>query len=158
MASLPECEVERLLRRYADRGVFQSFHVSQTRGGKLACRFEWLTGRPLTVVHDPEADALEFRNLLPEIPAASAMYAELKAFVRERADSRLPRHRRIDPERAAVKCSNRKGNVSITISFQEGEREYGVTRAVKLVNEIFLSFLKGPYFDYMVENFGEPAE
>jgi hypothetical protein len=158
MAGLPAREVEGLLRTYADRGVFRSFHVSQTRGGKLGCRFEWLTGRPLTVVYDPQTDALEFPNLLPEIPAASAMYAELKAFVRERADPGLPGHRRIDPERAKVKCSNRKGNVSIIISLREGDREYGVTRAVKLVNEIFLNFLRGPYFDYMVANFGEPAE
>jgi len=38
-----------------------------------------------------------------------------------------------------------------------GDREYGVTWAVKLVNEIPLSFIKGPYFDYIVENFGELA-
>ena len=117
-----------------------------------------VTQRPLTAVYDPQADALEFRNLLPDVPAASPMYAELKAFARQRADSRLPDHRRIDPKRAAVKCSNRKGAVSIVISFKKGDREYGVTRAVKLVNEIFCGFLKGPYFDYMVENFGEPAE
>ena len=158
MVSLPLRQVERLLRRYADRGVFRSFHVSETCGGKLSCKFEWLTQRPLTAVYDPQADALEFRNLLPHVPAASAMYSELKAFARERAASRLPDHRRIDPDRAAVKCSNRKGNVSIVISFKKGDREYGVTRAVKLVNEIFCSFLKGPYFDYMVANFGEPAE
>ena len=36
--------------------------------------------------------------------------------------------------------------------------ENAVTRAVKLVNEISLNFLRGPYFDYMVANFGEPAE
>jgi len=158
MVSQPVRQVERLLRRYADRGVFRSFHASETRGGKLSCKFEWLTQRPLTAVYDPQADALEFRNLLPHVPAASPMYAELKAFARERADSRLPDHRRIDPGRAAVKCSNRKGAVSIVISFKKGDREYGVTRAVKLVNEIFCSFLKGPYFDYMVANFGEPAE
>ena len=158
MANQPARQVERLLRRYADRGVFRSFHVSETRGGKLSCKFEWLTERPLTAVYDPKTDALEFRNLLPDVPAASPMYAELKAFARERADSRLPDHRRIDPKRAAVKCTNRKGAVSIVISFKKGEREYGVARAVKLVNEIFLGFLKGPYFDYMVANFGEPAE
>ena len=158
MANQPTRQVERLLRRYADRGVFRSFHVSETRGGKLSCKFEWLTERPLTAVYDPQADTLEFRNLLPDVPAASPMYAELKAFARERADSGLPDHRRIDAERAAVKCSNRKGAVSIVISFKKGDREYGVTRAVKLVNEIFLGFLKGPYFDYMVANFGEPAE
>ena len=158
MANQSARQVERLLRRYADRGVFRSFHVSKTRGGKLSCKFEWLTERPLTAVYDPKTDALEFRNLLPGVAAASPMYAELKAFARERADPRLPDHRRIDPKRAAVKCSNRKGAVSIVISFKKGDREYGVARAVKLVNEIFLSFLRGPYFDYMVANFGEPAE
>ncbi len=158
MGSLPVRQVEKLLRRYADRGVFRSFHVSETRGGKLSCKFEWLTERPLTAVYDPKTDALEFRNLLPDVPAASPMYAELKAFARERADSRLPDHRRIDAERAAVKCSNRKGAVASVITCKKGDREYGVTRAVKLVNEIFCGFLKGPYFDYMVENFGEPAE
>ena len=158
MASQPARQVERLLRRYADRGVFRSFHVSETRGGKLGCKFKWLTERPVTAVYDPETDALEFRNLLPDVPAASPMYSALKAFIRGRADPQLPDHRRIETGRATVKCSNRKGNVSIVVSFKKGGREYGVTRAVKLVNEIFLSFLRGPYFDYMVANFGEPAE
>ena len=111
------------------------------------------------MVHDPEADALEFQNLLPEIPATSAMYAELKAFVRERADSRLPGHRRIDPEtRRGQMLESQGATFRSPFLFKRVNASMGSRRAVKLVNEIFLSFLKGPYFDYMVENFGEPAE
>ena len=62
-------------------------------------------------------------------------------------------------------CTNRGGSVSVALALRRGgaarEREdweYAARKGVSLVNEIFHGFLRGPYYEYMVRNFGEPEE
>ena len=75
----------------------------------------------------------------------------------ERAEAR--EHRRIDPHRAEVKCSNRLGNVSVTVVIKGNEYEYGVRKAVNLVSDLFMDLLpESTYYDYMAENFDMPEE
>ena len=88
-----------------------------------------------------------------------------RAWVRDRSSDGLPEHRRIDPRRLTVACTNRGGSVSVALALQRrgaaSEREdweYAARKGVSLVNEIFHGFLRGPYNEYMVQNFGEPEE
>ncbi len=150
--------VEALLRKRADRGVFRSFAAKRTRGGKLRCSFVWLNERPLHLIFDPARALLEFRDLLPDAPAKSPLYRDFKQFLKQRSVETLPAHRRIDPERASVHCRNRAGSVSVSLESLDGDIDYALTKALKLVNEIFLSFLRGPYYEYMVTNFNEPED
>jgi hypothetical protein len=63
-------------------------------------------------------------------------------------------HRRIDSRKARVTVTNRRGTVSLAISLKPAHLEYGVRRAVNLVHELFVEFLRDPlYFSYMVEHF-----
>ena len=48
--------------------------------------------------------------------------------------------------------------MSIEVRCLDGDVEYAAGKAVKLVNEIFLNFLAGPYDGYMIEHFGAPEE
>jgi hypothetical protein len=41
---------------------------------------------------------------------------------------------------------------------ERADWEYAARKGVSLVNEIFHGFLRGPYHEYMVRNFGEPEE
>ena len=150
--------VEALLRKRADRGVFRSFSAATIRGGKRRFTFTWLNERPLQLFFDPDGGVLTFRDLLPNAPATSALYRDLKAYLKQRASADLPAHRRIEPERTSVRCRNRLGSVSVSLHIHDGDVDYAVTKALKLVNEIFLSFLKGPYYEYMTANFNEPEE
>jgi len=150
--------VERLLRKRADRGVFRSFSASTTRGGKRRFTFVWLNERPLKLIFDPAACELAFRDLLPSAPATSPLYRDLKVFLKQRSTADLPPHRRIDPERSSVRCRNRAGSVTVSLRVHDGDVDYAVTKALKLVNEIFLGFLRGPYHEYMAANFNEPEE
>ena len=154
----PADTVEALLRTRANRGVFRSFAATPARGGKRRFTFVWLNERPLQLLVDPKNAVLEFRDLLPNAPAKSPLYRDLRRFLQGRMSEDLPAHRRIDAERLAPSCRNRAGSVSVLLHSVDGDLEYAVGRGLKLVNEIFLGFLRGPYYEYMVANFNEPED
>jgi hypothetical protein len=145
--------VRESLQAYADRGVFRGF--SEVRSGHF--RFVWLIRRQMSLSVDTANNVLRFMQVLPGIPAKSTMYAELKAFIKERHDRELPDHRRIDRRRAEASCSNRGGSVSISLKVKNDHYAYGVNRIVNLVHELFLH-LRDAYPDYLAENFDVPQE
>ena len=149
--------VDALLRARADRGVFRAFAASRVRG-KLDCSAVWLGERPMRIVFDPRLGVLEFRDLLPNLPFKSALYRDFRSFLKGRAAADLPAHRRVDPDRVRLRGRNRKGSVSVYLESLDGDWEYCVSKGLKLVNEVFLGFLRGPYHEYMVSNFQEPED
>jgi hypothetical protein len=160
-----QAEATRALREYADRGVFRGFSHAVGRGGRDELRFRWLAGSTFLVRLDPASRSLTLYELLPNVPHRSEMDRAFRAFLRERSSDQLPEHRRIDPRRIAVGCANRGGKLSVALALRRRgavhEREdwaYAARKGVSLMNEIFHGFLRGPYYDYMVENFGEPEE
>ena len=166
--SQPACasvEAGRALREYADRGVFRGFAGAAAASGRQEFRFRWLADSTFRVVLDPTAGSLTFLEVLPNVPHRSPMDRAFRAFLRDRSSAELPEHRRIDPGRLAVRCRNRGGKVSVALALRrhggpaEGEDwAYAARKGVSLVNEIFHGFLRGPYHEYMIENFGEPEE
>lgn len=146
------------LQRYADRGIFRGFGATTTRGGGLECRFLWHAPEPHRLRFEPRRSALLFEDLLPGIAYPSAMDRAIREFVAGRRSPVLPAHRRIDTAKMRARCRNRNGKISIEVRCMDGDWEYTATRAVKLVNEVFLDFLAGPYDAYMVEHFGAPEE
>ncbi len=153
----PAETLDALLRSRADRGVFRSF-VSMRIRGRLDCSVGWLKESPVCIVFDPRRSKLEFRDLLPKVPADSPLYQDLRRFLKGRTDDGVRDHRRIDPARIKIAARNRKGDVSVLLESLDGDLAHLVTKGLKLVNEIFLGFLKGPYYEYMVENFQEPED
>lgn len=145
------------LRSRADRGIFRSFAVTRVRG-KLAFSFTWLRERPFRLVFDNHRDRLEFRSLLPNMPAREPLYKDFRAFLKGRSDATLAEHRRFSPDRLRISCRNRQASVSVFVDCLDGDWEHAVSKALKLVNEIFLGFLRGPYHEYMVANHEEPED
>jgi hypothetical protein len=153
----PMDSVDALLRSRADRGMFRSFAAARQRG-RLVCSFVWLRERPIRLIFDPRRGTLEFRDLLPDLAANAPLYKDLRGFLGGLSVETLPSHRRIDSQRAKVQSRNRKGSVSVLVHSLDRDWDYAVGKALKLVNEIFLGFLRGPYYEYMVENFHEPQD
>jgi hypothetical protein len=153
------------LREYAERGVFRGFAAAEHDDGRQEFEFRWLAGATFRVHLDPRARRLVFTDVLPDVPQRSAMDRALRAWVRARSGAGLPAHRRIDPRRVSVACTNRGGKMSIALGLRRraastavADWEYAARKGVALVNEIFHGFLRGPYHEYMVRNFGEPEE
>ena len=145
------------LQAYADRGVFRGFAEQPARGGRRRFTFLWLAPSPVTLTYHPASGGLVFRDLLPNVPSRSQLAAALRRFIRGRASAELPEHRRVDPERAWVGCSIRRGSLSVEIVARPGHHGYGAHRAVNLVHEIFVHLhLRFP--EYMWENFDAPQE
>ena len=157
MANRPLDVVREGLQAYADRGIFRGFSETRAIRGEHSFTFEWLGRRPLCFSVDTESCVLKFKNLLPGVPSGSELYSDLKQFVTARHDSTLPEHRRIDRRRAEVKCSNRRGSVSISLTVKRNQYAYGVNKIVNLAHEIFVH-LKDHYADYLWESFDAPQE
>ena len=149
--------VRERLQAYADRGVFRGFAEKPARGGRRRFTFLWLAPTPFTLTYDAASGALAFRDLLPNVPARSPLAGALRSFIRGRASTELPEHRRVDPDRAAVGCSIRRGALSVEVVARPGHHGYGVNRAVNLVHEIFVH-LQVHFPEYMWENFDAPQE
>ena len=145
--------VRESLQIYAERGIFRGF--SETKSGQF--QFEWLIGQRMELKVDTAKDMLRFGRLLPGIPSQSALYQELREFIRERHDDLLPDHRRIDRRHAEVSCTLRGGFVSISLKVKNNRYAYGVNRIVNLVHEVFLH-LRNMHPEYLAENFDVPQE
>lgn len=115
----------------------------------------WHYDQRYELVLDVRKKTLTFPGLLPGIPAGSDMHRALQKFLHERQSKDVPPHRRVDPTRARLHSINRGGRVSVTVTSKDGDFEYATRRLILIVHEIFLGFLAdGPYFEYLVEQFG----
>jgi hypothetical protein len=146
------------LKTYARRGVFRSFSETQIDSKQAGFRFYWLWNLPFQLTFDGKRKALSFKNLLPGVPAGSELNAKLKAFIKSRSANDQPEHRRIDPKRISIRYSNLRGNVSISFQVVGNEYEYGVKKALNLINEIFVGFLNVQFQEYTVEHFRRPED
>ena len=126
--------------------------------GVTEFRFLWLTPVALRVTFDANRDTLTFQDLLPAMPRDSGLARELKDYIKGCTAEDRPEHRRLNPERLGVAFRNRRGNLSLIFRIQPGDHEYGVRKAVNLVNEIFLSFLALYHAPYMVKHFQASEE
>jgi hypothetical protein len=145
--------VGEILEDYARRGVFRGFSRGPAAKRKAAYKLLWHRDRLFDLILDETRRTLRFPLVLPDVPPD--MYRELRRFVEARQTDEYPAHRRIDPARARIRCSNRAGQVAIAIETLDGDYAYAVRKLIHLVHEIYLAFLiDGPYFEYMVEAFG----
>ncbi len=93
--------------------------------------------------------------VLPDVPSDTSLYRDFKIFVESLHDRKLPKHRRIDKAKAVIKVGKRGGNVSLTMTVEDGDYAYGAQRLVHLIHETFLLFLvNGAYLDYRVDRLG----
>ena len=114
----------------------------------------WHRDRVFELSFDAARSILRFAVVLPEVPAGSSMYREFREFVTSRHSEEMPEHRRIDRSKAEVRCGNRAGDVSLTMTVSDGDYEYATDRLITLVHEVYLEFLyDGRYYDYLIETF-----
>ncbi len=149
--------VRQQLQAYADRRVFGGFSERPLVAGRYRFRFSWLGTDPLALDYTPASGTFVFRALLPNVPARSVLYADLAGFVAGRASTRLPPHRRVDRRRARVRCVAARGAVSVEIVAARNFHDYGLSRVVNLVHEIFL-YLQEYQPEYLWSNFAAPEE
>ena len=146
--------VAETLENYAQRGVFRGFSRGPVRNGKASFKMLWHRDQTFELIFDAPKNTLRFPLVLPNVPAGSAMYQELKQFIAAQHADELPEHRRIDRQHAHILPSNRGGKVALTAHLVNGDCGYGTRKLIHLVHEIFLDFLfDGKYFDYLVETF-----
>lgn len=162
MTASPTDVVRSVLQEYADRGVFRAFHERPAgRAASADFRILYLpiTTSPFRLLYRDEPSTLTFKPLLVDLPARSDMYGHLKDFLRARSAADLPDHRRIDPARAELKWSNRRGNVDVTLHVTPGEEAYAARKAINLLTDVFHDLLtESPFYGYMEDHFDIPED
>jgi hypothetical protein len=152
-AGRDQAVVRQSLQHYANLGTFRSFAEAEPCGRAAVFRFVWFRELSFTVTFAPQARRLVFQNLLPGVPARSAMDRDLRGFLKERYSRELPEHRRIEVRKLGVRALNRRGSISLVFTMKGDHAAYGVRKAVNLVHEIFTIFLnEGRYAQYQVEH------
>lgn len=147
--------VTRVLEGYAAKAVFRGFSARPVAKDTTTYRMVWHHDRPFELLLDSRKKTLRFAEVLPGVAADSAMYRELKAFLKLRQSEDMPEHRRVNPAKANIRTTNRGGRVSIAVTVKDGDFDYGARKIIHVVHEIFLIFLvDGPYYAYMVEHLG----
>ncbi|MGZ5199120.1 MAG: hypothetical protein ACXWC4_05055 [Telluria sp.] len=145
-------QVGAVLQRYAERGVIKDYRALAGKNEQSHFDFDWLYRQPFSITVDGKRRRLVMADLLPGVERDSMMYRELKEFLKGRADTGVPEHRRVDPQLATVAPRLRDGVVSLELTLLEGDYEYGTRKLVNLAHETFL-FLSEYWADYMWENF-----
>jgi hypothetical protein len=147
--------VAETLESYARRGLFRGFSQERAaQNARATFRLLWHRNRIFEFIFDTQTNTTRIPLVLPNVPANSAMYRELKRFIKARQAAELPDHRRIDNRKAQAQACNRGGTVSLTLQIKDGDDAYAARKLIHLVHEIFLTFLlDGRYYDYLVENF-----
>lgn len=103
---------------------------------------------------DASVGRLGMTGVLPGIDSKSAMYRQLRAWLRDQQSGRLPAHRGLDPTRAKLSGYNRQGQLNLYLHSHDRDWPYATRRMVHLVNELYLDFLSdGRYYDWVVETF-----
>jgi hypothetical protein len=142
------------LEKLAERGVFRGFSRGPRHGGKMQFKMLWHRGRNFELIAHPKAGILRFPAVLPEIPPRSSMYREFKEWVAARQSDSPPDHRRVDPKKCGLLCTNQKGNAGVTLKCLDGDWDYATAKLITLVHEIYLTFLNdGRYYEYMIDVF-----
>ena len=63
----------------------------------------------------------------------------------------------MDARRARLACTVRKGDFSLSVDIRGRNQEYGVRKALNLVNEMFVALHEG-HPEYLVQQFGISQE
>jgi hypothetical protein len=147
--------VTAILEGYAEKAVFRGFSAHPQGAGKATYRMVWHHDRPFELLLDVPKKTVRFPAVLPGVPARSAMYRELQAFLKVRQTDEMLEHRRVNPAKARITLSNQRGAVSLKLTVKDGDFDYTTRKTIHIVHEIFMIFLvDGPYFEYMVEQLG----
>jgi hypothetical protein len=143
------------LQAYADRGVFRGFRATPAPRGRVDYRFLWLTRKPMAATFDSRRRLLSFPSLFPGVDITTA--AQLKSMVASRSDRDQPDHKRLDARRARLTGTVRKGDFSLAIEIRGRNHEYAVTKALNVINELFVMLHEG-HPEYLIHTFGISAE
>lgn len=157
MAKSHVATVRKVLREYADRGVFGGFAETPGRRGKVVFEFVWLYNRRYSVEFSESTQTLTFKDFLPHVPRGSALDKRIREFVKSRFDRALRPHRRIDAARAEATCRNRNGSISVSLRTKRNQFTYTTRKLVNLVHEIFL-MIDQEFTAYLYDHFDLPEE
>lgn len=135
------------------RGVLRAKPLPTASTQDCAWQITWFGGHTMRVLVSP--DQVQVEPVLPDLPARSPLYRELRAWLAVQQSPALPEHRRLDPERVQLAVRNRNGQIRLTLQSDTGLIQDLLTQTVQLINALYLEFLNGPSrLEWVTQAFG----
>ena len=149
--------VDRMLRSYAEKGVFKGYARLQHSPGVARYRIRWFYSRPMDVALDRRRQTISLPEFLPSIDLDPALVRDLRTFLRNM--SALPEHRRVDETRARLTLRRKGDALTLAVRSLDGDLEYACRMLVHIANEVLLVFLSSHSYDhYKIEGLGVDPE
>lgn len=135
------------------RGVFRAKALPGKVAQDCAWQITWFGGHVMCL--EVTGEQVQIAPVLPDLPARSQLYRDLRAWLRIQQSEALPEHRRLDPEDVRLEVRNRNGQIRLTLQSLKEPMPDLLARAVQLINALYLEFLNGPgRLDWVTEAFG----
>ena len=146
--------IGKLIDDYVARGIFRAAALPSEKSGREVFRIVWFQNQEMTLSIDTRRAAARLLDVLPPIAARSTIDRELRSWLRERADAKLPEHRRINPEHVQAKLQNRAGQMQLAMTSLKGDPLFATRKLLHLTNELYLDFLSAAErYNWIVETF-----
>lgn len=151
-ATAPAGTAQHVIDDFVARGVFRA-SVRQVDAGETATwHLRWFGGHTMALALAPASVSAD--PVLPPLDARSALYRDLRAWLRAQQSEDLPAHRRLDPALWQIDVRNRGGAIRLSLRSHQPTPER-VRRLVQLVNALYLDFLNGPgRLEWVTDAFG----
>jgi hypothetical protein len=143
-----------LIDDYVARGVFRAAALPPEKSGSEAFSLIWFQNQSMTLMIDHRRSEARLLNVLPALSPRTAMDRQLRAWLRARADKKLPEHRRLNPTQLQAKLTNRAGHMQLAVASLKGDALFATRKLLHLANELYLDFLSAPErYHWIAETF-----
>ncbi len=149
--------VDRILKSYAEKGVFKGYARLEESAGVARYRIRWFYSRPMDISFDRKRQVIALPDFLPSIGLEPSLAPALRAFLKRFAE--MPEHRRVDETRATLTLRRKGDALTLAIKSLDGDLDYACRKLVHIANEVFLVFFGSHTYDqYKIDALGVDPE
>ena len=146
--------VGKLVNEFVTRGAFRAAALPADKSGSESFSLIWFQNQQMKLMIDNRQSKVCLVDVLPTIASRTTIDRELRSWLRERADKKLPEHRRLDPKTLQAKLTNKSGRMQLTIASLDNDLLFATRKLLHLTNELYLEFLSAPErYSWIVESF-----
>ena len=130
------------LQYYCERGVLADFSAGKLRLGRMTFVVSFPAGRAYRLLLDVDAGTVKLSGFLVDVNERSALFKELKNFLRAFGTAQVSPTLRLDPHKGEIHLEPENSGTALVVTVKDSEYEHCARRLVCLADEIRRTFLQ----------------